>query len=1431
MDNHTGTQLARKRQRINVRRSFRLVPGRLRVAVAMTWGVVILFAVSEASTLSEDFSNHPVDEAPGAPWTVRGAGSEVGSVSVVRDGVDMFGQGRRNHVLDYNKHGTGGSLALIAEDAFSAEVAGIRFRFLQPEDGSDEHSWIILYAGSRSTGNRAQVIDFGRAGNIIGTSARYSRGVVNDVELIVNNGREAILYRDDYVLGAGQTDIWINGELAERGYSAQHHRAGAVTGFEFNTAGARTRHVLLDDIRVEALSAESAPIGMAPQPDTHPPIAPVDGRTVSVNPPPMIWRVEEGAASYILEMARDRDFSRNPIRVEDIDLPFYNHSETLAEGTWYWRYHIVTPDDEVLGPGPVRRFEVTGDALELPVPPTDEILASMPAHPRIFTTPEELDAFRERRHGPAADAWGEVKWRADRELGREPSLPSNRVPLSERSPEGPTPGMEGRWQEGDAVRRQVFHFVDGEPYWSPDYVSNNLSADTGRANILSFAYLISGDERYAEAAREWLLFVSEKRIDYHLDDRAQHDSVVYGGVEGALKNVALSFDRVYAHLSDEERERVLDFVEFHGEAAYGWIRHHQRIHLEFQRSHAQQCMHALLTTSLAVAGHREAFDEWTDYLVRQYVNRIAWTSDDGGYFEGQTYAHKFRWILEGLTAMRTATGLDLFQKPSIRNSGQFWLYCMSLNYWFHHGGDVYSLNWPWGNPADAYITNLVASMNEDPYLQWWSDTVFANPQHVPFQYLSDTDLEPKPPIDTPQAEVFPETGQLAAFDRHYDHLSDRIFFRSSQWGGHSHAHADQNGFVIHSAGEILAADPGYYTYSGDDYHVQWSQATFTHNTILVNGEGQPTRSVEAKGEITEFFHSPAYTFFAGDASRAYESPLERFERAILFIRPGFYVVYDELAASEPAEFTWLLNTFQEAEIEESARRMTVRQQDQRLRVRHIRPSGLDYEQSNERRYPFLTRAWSRFTEAFPEAWHIRVTAGEKASEERFLALLNTYAEEEGDTVLGGRALENDLTLGLAFRENELEETVLFRRYLRKEGEIYGNGVQSNGVVAAVARDRSGEVRRWMVSGGSRLHAGDRLLLRLEEAADVSGMFYAPGAGALFRIGGAGEQDVRLFVEDEPSRVLVSPVGRPEEARELSFAWSDGELGLTWPGGEYGVLSVDPHAHPAEPLPALTLSVVDNDGEYEVPMRTAVAENGEGVAFVEQEVREPGRYRIEAEDGAEVLIQDRWSPVKSARGSGSVEGALRYGSELFVRFDPANAPETLRADLTESDTGRIVNLLRNGNFEEGIPDYPPRGWTVIPTRPRADDPDPAEPGWPEWSQEDSVTGESSVRFFRPKNRIRLRSQPMRLPKGGHYVLRFQAKGDATHARVQVSGTRNTGGTFRIEPSDDWTEYRMEIDMAPGYTEIVIDMNAGGDPDQLLWVDDMEFGPIGTKANGD
>ncbi|MGD8239881.1 MAG: DUF4962 domain-containing protein, partial [Armatimonadota bacterium] len=855
------------------------------------------------------------------------------------------------------------------------------------------------------------------------------------------------------------------------------------------------------------------------QPARHPPLSPVDGAEAITNPPSMIWRLDERAATYTLELCPRHAFDRGVIRVHGIDMPFYNHSATLAEGTWYWRYFVVTPDGERSEPSPVRSFAITAESSPLPVPATRDILARMPAHPHVFVTPDTLAEFRARRDGPSREAWQNLRYGVSGYVDAKP-------PELKLEPMPADPGKS---------RQQVFHLKDGKPFVPAGYKIRDLKSDAAKANSLSFAYLISGERRYADGARRWALFVSDFRVDYHLEDRAQHDTVVYC-YEYGLKGMALAFDRLYDLLTPAERAKMIQHIEYHGEAAYRWCRDRLKLHLNYENSHGQQCMHALLTTTLAAIPESERACEWADYLIRQYVNRVAWGSEDGGYTEGQKYSHKVQYILEGLAALRTATGLDVFTKPRWKNTGDFWLYCMSLNYWWNHWGDCYQLLDPdFGSGADTYITSFVGSMTQNRYVSWWSDARVSREAHLPLWYLSGSDLRPKPPVDIPQARLFPQVGQLAAYDRFYDHRGNRIFFRSSPWGGHSHAHCDQNAFVIHAGGEILACDAGYYTHSGDTYHSKWSRATYAHNTILVNGQGQP-KSIESKGDVSAFLNSPDYCLFVGAAARAYPGLLNRFDRAILFVRPDVWIVYDELSAPEPSEYTWVLNTFEPAEIDADARAMVVRQRDQRLRIEHLAPDGLAYSQSNERPYPIQTRDWSRYTEAFPQPWHIRVTTPEKRADERILALMHAYDRRTGPRVSSARRIEAGRAVGVRLEDGEGLEIALFRRANDPGSMLSARDIETDGR-AASARVVRGHVERWVLHGGTALTVGGNELFRSEQPCNAAGSTALSSAAAQVCLQHSSPVSVRIGLPSRPRAILQAPPNSPTEAKRIGFRWA------------------------------------------------------------------------------------------------------------------------------------------------------------------------------------------------------------------------------------------------------------------------------------------------------
>ena len=1164
-------------------------------------------------------------------------------------------------------------------------------------------------------------------------------------------------------------------------------------------------------------------VDLSPQPSNHPDISPENNSEAALNPPSFIWRFDKTASSYILEFSQDEKF-KDGIKVEDIDMPFYNHYESLEQGKWYWRYFVVRSDGKVSNPSPTREFIITLQSVVFPVPSAKRILADMPHHPRIFTTPEQLPEFRARRESQAKQAWEEIRSKANTALRREIPKPKL-VNAAENPPQGPTRRMEGRWKPGQPVRRQVFFVCEDEVKYAPDYGDRDLASAASRAYDLALAYLISGETHYAETSKQWLLFTATGRVDYHLplELRASHDTVVYA-YEVGLKSAAIAYDWIYDYLDEEEREQVLDHIKFHAEAAYRWIRDGIQIHLTYQESHAQQCMHALLPTVLAVAGDLPEADEWVDYLVRQYANRIAWTSDDGGYFEGQTYAHKFRWILESLVAMRTATSIDVFQQPRIKNSGNFWLYCMALNYWFHHGGDNYSLLWHWGNPADAYISNLLASMTADPYVKWWSDTVYTDPTHIPLQYLSQTDLKAKPPVDIAQAKVFPQTGQLAAYDKFYDHLSDRLFFRSSPWGAHSHAHPDQNNFVIHAGGEILAADVGYYTYYNDAYDSNWSKTTNTHNTILINGEGQP-KSIESKGLITDFFHTPDYTFFIGDASEAYQEPMKKFKRAMLFIRPNMYVVYDELEASSPSRFSWLLNTFDRPEIDRTNQLMVVPQQNMRLQVEHLLPKSLTYYSSNKRRYPIKdpTRAWSRYTEAFPEPWHTRVNTGQ-LTDTRILTLMHTYDANYGSRVVADETIENATTVGMVVKDNSAQELIIFRRSFSDVDEIRASGFVSDAKAVSVSYET--DVNRFFFSDGAFVSRDD-WCVKLPGKGSIYGSYNKAAAGAIFWIDCAYNGVAELPYSKKPTSVLYAPLHKPNEAKEIDYQWNKGKLLINWHGINQAAIWVDSVVDIRKQPPAVVLKIENSLGKISHQLKTDITEDGDWIAYGQISPSQSGTYKFDSSVSGRWLIQDRWTPVKTARGERSIQADWREGAEIFFRFAPTDFEPVLSAKLTKETSNDIINFLRNGSFEEGIPNYPPRGWVVNPTKPGAYQGSQSGTGgenpreWAHWSQEQPRSGSSVLKVVRPKYNIEVESQPMRLLSEGRYKLRFWAKGDAIDASVVIKNASSKRLT--IEPSEQWKEYELETNLEPGLYQVVVQLREGGKDNQILWVDDMEFGP--------
>lgn len=1143
---------------------------------------------------------------------------------------------------------------------------------------------------------------------------------------------------------------------------------------------------------------------------------------VAVNPPSLVWKSDARAKSYVVELSPVADFSREVVTVSGVPYAYYNHHEPLAPGKWHWRHAVVTPAGEVSRFSAGKSFVVEPTTLVLPLPDAPALLASLAPHPRIFTTPGDLKEFRARRNGVGRTAWEQVRLKAEEILATPVTVLTLRA-LPERLPDH---------------RRQVFVVRDGVASIPENYGMLDMVRDAERANLLSFAYLISGDERYAQGAKAWALLVADLRMDHHLKtlpERGQHDTVVYA-YERGLKGLALVFDRLHARLSPAERRVLLDHIEYHGEAAMHWIREVMALHLNFQDSHGQQCMHFLLTTALAIAGDSPKAAEWIAYMVPQYANRIPWMSEDGGYFEGQAYVFKLSFILEALAALRSATGVDLFQKPEIRNAGDFFLYCQSLNYWWPHWGDTMGLWFPYGNVGDGFMAAVLAAMTDNRPLQWWAGNVPASDATPPFGYLAATGVVPQPPVAMPQARAFRPTGVVAAFDRHYDQGTTRLFFRSSPWGGESHAHADQNSFVLHRGGEILAADTGYYTYYGDENYNRVATQTIAHNSILVDGKGQ-TNDSKGEGRITGFFNSPRYAFMAGDASKAYDGAMDYFRRDLLYLRPGLIVIADELRAPQPAEFTWILNAFVAPAIDETKREFTVTEGAEALVVKHLFPENLRYEASNEKLAPRKTRQWTRFTEAFPEPWRVHAITG-KAAETDLFTLLQTGGAEQFETVAATRDAHGS---AVKLKTADGVSTILIRRRLVESGSYGGLDLQTDARAAAVDQGSESRLVSWVAVEATTLSLAGEPLFRADAPVSLA-WEPTPVAQALVTVHAPAATRVSLPLKHQPAALMRTKPAVLEQARPHAMQWADGWLTFAVPAGESAVL-IEPREFLGSRPATLFVEFRSADDARAVGFETAVADNGDWVAYGTLTPSVPGFYEIRGSDPAlEILVSDRWDPERSVRGRGAVRALVGQQTEIILRFPAAAQLPKVTAALVEAIPLNRINLLRNGDCETGLPGFPPRGWTVQNGCSSETYGSPGEQGWPGWSQEQAASGRGSLKFIRPLNHtvdwrppfpVLARDQmvalapPVRLLAGGKYVLTCKTKGTATTAAVEIESSAGVVQRIAVRPSGQWESHRLEVELPAGYTLVRVKFSEGGRDDQLLWADDFFLAPAGGQ----
>ncbi|MBN1442596.1 MAG: DUF4962 domain-containing protein, partial [Planctomycetes bacterium] len=734
-----------------------------------------------------------------------------------------------------------------------------------------------------------------------------------------------------------------------------------------------------------------------------------------------------GIASWEIECGRGAGFDEIEHRAGGIEWSVHCPPRAFPPGTYTWRYRGVDGRGAKTEWSRPRTFTVPAGAAAMPMPERAHLLARIPrTHPRLFLRPENLAHLRELAGGALAGRFRDLEKECERILA------------------APPPTEEPRKYPPDMARGSE----EWRSLWWGNRVYTIRALDS--AAKLGFTRLLGGKEEYGQLARRILLECArwdpKGATGYRYNDEAGMPYAYY-------------FSRTYSFihdlLSEGERSACCAVMKIRGDELY---RHLCPAHLwRPYGSHSNRAWHFLGEVGIAFLGEVEGAEDWIWFAMNVFFNVYpVWSDAEGGWHEGvsywSSYIGRFTWWAD---VMRAAMGIDAYDKPYFSKAGYYAMYLMPPGKTGGGFGD---------GASRRRAQNLVPLMSQlaaqagNPHWRWYVEQMGGPSEeggYIGFIRGALPEVSPSPPGDLATSRLFRGTGQAYLNTTLMSAAEDvQVVFKSSPRGTWSHGSDANNAFLLFAYGERLLIRSGHYYNYGGPHHAGWVWSTRSVNSITVNGRDQLKRSPAAKGEIVAFRTSPSIDIAVGEAGGAYgvRSPgedrplLERFTRAILFVKPDLVVVYDRLAAPEASSFEYWLHAIHRFEMD-GQRRIGVRSGGVLCDIDFLAPDGLILAQTDQYDPNPVERIRER-------EWHLTASTPSKARSVEFVAL---YRPHRATEVVPSAASLQPLDGGYLLEAQIQGGTITALLPSRDDAELEARGLRARGRIAIERRGASGEV--------------------------------------------------------------------------------------------------------------------------------------------------------------------------------------------------------------------------------------------------------------------------------------------------------------------------------------------------------------------------------------
>lgn len=637
------------------------------------------------------------------------------------------------------------------------------------------------------------------------------------------------------------------------------------------------------------------------------------------------WDKEFTHRRYYFELSQDSTFKKDVIRSKPKSWSFYNPYKLLDKGKWYWRYGVALDKEpkNITWSDSTYSFMITGKERQVVYPSSEQFLKRIAGKgPHVFLLPEEIGKL----------------------------LPENHPDIKKRLLNG--------FEHSLNNSREFKVLIDTTDY--PKHLTKSgihrhftlkslkqFTVLSDEVRSLLYGYLLTGNEQYKKKGLEGFYSLDK---EYHTTMMRYSKRAGFPDdftVEQHTKTMNLILDAFPDDLSDEWKHKIVELL--YKIKKDGYLNYYKQLefseHTVYKAHLWQMCVYTLLSSSIILAPYKEEAKQWAEYAYELWLYRNpAGGRNDGGWHAGNGYFGANE---------RQLTFTPLFLSK-----------LMNYNYfdhpWYQNVSKYLTYSAPYGNPGlafgdgNGYMGSAQQNLSEvlayifpdNPWNLWRMKSCEKETptrkkinlaQESVWSLLSVWNNYKKPDyenVKVPEelAAVFPDIGYVGMHtDLEHPEQNMLVNFRSCPFGQLNHAHPSQNAFNVAYGGEPLFWRTGHYATSTAHSAFSFKHSR-AHNTILADGIGQAC-DVSGYGWIARFATGKKISYTLGDASNAYSGIDEklsekfrkrnkidistrtgfgnpgvtRFRRHIAMLRPRFVVVYDELEAKEPVQWTFRLN--------------------------------------------------------------------------------------------------------------------------------------------------------------------------------------------------------------------------------------------------------------------------------------------------------------------------------------------------------------------------------------------------------------------------------------------------------------------------------------------------------------------------------------------